>query len=327
MAKIVGVFYASHSFFCYRKPEEWDDIRKRRALNKDVPVDDLDTNRRKYERVHSGFAEIRRKLEEVRPDVIVIFGDDQGECFDFRNYPQFAVYVGETFEGHMPDTTAPSTDYPAGHARTKVLGHPKLATTLLSGLMDRGFDPAFCMDMPKPDKGLGHAFMHPVYSITGLGTPIVPVLVNCFFAPQPTGARCYAFGKAVREAIEAYPGDLRVALLGSGGLWHTPGAKGAWLDEKFDEACLDHLKKGDIKGLAAEFDNYHIRSDDTSQDLSVPGPRVTGMRAAGGPQSGTRELCNWIIAGAAVDGKTTTVVDCVPVYASPINVAFAYSNL
>ena len=25
---------------------------------------------------------------------------------------------------------------------------------LLTGIMKRGFDPAFCMDMPKPDRGL-----------------------------------------------------------------------------------------------------------------------------------------------------------------------------
>ena len=28
-------------------------------------------------------------------DVLVIFSDDQLECFDFNNYPAFAIYVGE----------------------------------------------------------------------------------------------------------------------------------------------------------------------------------------------------------------------------------------
>ena len=78
--------------------------------------------------------------------------------------------------------------------------------------MKRGFDPAFSMDMPKPEDGLGHAFMRPAESLTDLSLPIVPVLMNCYFAPQPTGTRCYEFGKAMREAIEAFPGDLRVAV-------------------------------------------------------------------------------------------------------------------
>jgi len=43
----------------------------------------------------------------------------------------------------------------------------------------------------------------------------------------------------------------------------------------------------------------------------------------GGPQGGTREIANWI-AASAVAGKPATVVDYVPVYASPIGCGFAY---
>jgi hypothetical protein len=43
----------------------------------------------------------------------------------------------------------------------------------------------------------------------------------------------------------------------------------------------------------------------------------------GGPQGGTREIANWIAAAAAA-GKPATVVDYVPVYASPIGCGFAY---
>ena len=52
--------------------------------------------------------------------------------------------------------------------------------------MQRGFDPAFCMDMPKPEHGIGHAILRPAESLTDFDTPIVPVLLNCYYAPQPT---------------------------------------------------------------------------------------------------------------------------------------------
>ena len=42
----------------------------------------------------------------MKPDVIVVFGDDQLECFDFNNFPSFAVYVGEEFEGHTSSRDA-----------------------------------------------------------------------------------------------------------------------------------------------------------------------------------------------------------------------------
>ena len=48
------------------------------------------------------------------------------------------------------------------------------------------------------------------------------------------------------------------------------------------------------------------------------------MPDLGGPQGGTRETCNWIAAAAVADGKPATVIDYVPVYASPIGCGFAY---
>ena len=329
MAQIVGVFYASHSNFCYRKPEDWNRFRGRRSLKADVPMDDEQTNLRKFERIQAGMAAIKRKLTESAPDVIVVYGDDQGECFDFRNYPPFAIYVGDSFEGHFTEADLPAGEQPPATARRRLMGkgHSAFATSLLTGLLKRGFDPAYCMDSPKPAPDIGHAFMRPLQSLTNGDTPIVPVFINAFFAPQPSAARCYALGKAVRELVEAMPENLRVALVGSGGLWHTPNAKGAWLDEAFDKTILDHLVKGDVKGMAAAFDNYRVPAWDTSQDISVRGAMATGLPGVDGPQSGTREICNWVAASAAVEGRTTTVVDCVPVYASPCNVAFAYANL
>ena len=68
--------------------------------------------------------------------------------------------------------------------------------------------------------------MRPAETLTDMQTPILPVLTNCYFAPQITGKRSYQLGIAIRDAIEAHPDDLRVAVVGSGGLWHTPGAQG-----------------------------------------------------------------------------------------------------
>jgi hypothetical protein len=163
MAQIVGVYQTAHTPFCYRRPEDWNRARSARPIRADVPLDDLETNRRKYERVQNGFAVLREKLAAARPDVIVIFGDDQLECFDFSNYPAFSVYVGEQFAGTLPGEqgagagTQPERPPP----KVTIQGHPKLAIALLTGLMQRGIDPAFCMDMPKPKVGIGHAFMNP----------------------------------------------------------------------------------------------------------------------------------------------------------------------
>ncbi len=330
MARLVGVFNTAHSPFCYMPPQRWNEVRAGRSLREDVPLDDLETNKQKAERIQKSFATLRQKLAAAGPDVIVIFGDDQLECFDFNNFPSFAVYVGEEFEGALSARDATFGRPPAGGGerppapKAKIKGHPELGVSLLTGLMKHGFDPAFCMDMPKPERGVGHAFLRPAESLTNLNTPVVPVLLNCYYAPQPTAMRCYQLGKAVRAIIEEQPSDLRVAVVGSGGLWHTPGAKDAYLDEDFDRATLRYMEAGDARGMAEHFDNYRIPDGDPSQFVRERGRGSTGMPGFGGPQGGTREICNWIAAAAVADGAGATVVDYVPVYASPIGAGFAY---
>ena len=191
MAQIVGVFQTAHTPFCYRRPEDWNAARSGRVLRADVPVDDLETNRRKYARVQDGFAVLRRKVAEAGPDVIVVFGDDQLECFDFSNYPAFSIYVGDEFEGALTNEEAPIGGLPPGKPaqRARLKGHRELGVALLTGMMKRGIDPAFCMDMPKPEEGIGHSILRPAQSLTDLSTPIVPILINCYYAPQPTAAR------------------------------------------------------------------------------------------------------------------------------------------
>jgi hypothetical protein len=205
-----------------------------------------------------------------------------------------------------------------------VKGQPELAVGLLTGLMKHNFDPAFCMDMPNPERGIGHAILRPAESLTNFDIPVVPVLVNCYYAPQPTAMRCYQLGKAMREIIEEHPSDMRVAVIGSGGLWHTPGAKAAWLDEEFDRETLRHLEVGDARGMAEHFDSYVIPEGDTSQYVGERARQATGMPGPGGPQGGTRETCNWIAAAGVADGSRSTIVDYVPIYSSPIGAAFAY---
>ncbi len=333
MAQVVGVYNTAHSPFCYMPPERWNDVRAGRSLREDVPMDDLETNKQKAARIQAAFATLRDHIVKANPDAVLIIGDDQNECFDFSNFPAFAVYVGEDFEGHLSSRDAmfgqrqgngaASASERPERPKARVRGQPEVGVNLLTGLMKHGFDPAFCMEMPKPERGVGHAFLRPAESLALLDKPIVPLLVNCYYAPQPTAMRCYQLGKAIREVIEEMPNDMRIAVVGSGGLWHTPGAKNAYLDEDFDRVILDYMEAGDARGMAEHFDAYLIPEGESSQDVGVRTRQSTGMPGFGGPQGGTRETCNWIAAAGVADGSRATVVDYVAVYASPIGAGFA----
>jgi hypothetical protein len=326
VAKLVGVFNTAHSPFCYLAAEQWEQVRSiRPPYRSDVPVDDAAVNVKKAARVQAGFTAVREQLEVARPDVLVVYGDDQVEMFDFNNFPSLAVYLGESFEGYRPEVSAREElgdEDKSTSPMQSVPGHPELATHLLTGLLASGFDPAFMKANPKPDKGMCHAIMNPLTSLTDFSIPTVPVLLNAYYAPQITALRCYEVGKTIRQLIEEFPADIRVAVIGSGGLWHTPACTESYIDEAFDRQCLEYLAQGDIKAMASHFDAYRAATDDASQENSGCG--TTGLPTPGGPQGGTRETCGWIAAAAMTEGNPTVIVDYVPIYASPIGVSFSY---
>jgi 3-O-methylgallate 3,4-dioxygenase len=117
--------------------------------------------------------------------------------------------------------------------------------------------------------------------------PHVPVFVNTFYAPnQPTAARCYAFGQALARAVTAWPEELKIAVIGSGGMTHFV------LDEAFDRKILEAIERGDAVTLT-----------------SLPEEMF---------QSGTSEIKNWIVLAGmmAAAGLTMKVIDYVPCYRS-----------
>ncbi len=323
MAKLVGTFFHSHGGTTSLPPDLWVERRNTRPIRSDVPNESLDVNKSKAKRVHAGFQILREKLKDLHVDALIVFSDDQLECFDFSNYPAFAIYVGEKFlkSARVPRLPLMGRHAPPGY---EFYGHPKLATEILLGVMKRGFDPAFSMNMPKPDRGLAGGIIRTAEELTDFNIPIVPVMMNLYFAPQVTGMRSYLFGKAVREAIDEIEEDIRIGVVASGGLWHTPGMPNAWLNTEFDHRTLELLASGDARGMAEHFDSYVIPKGDMSQDTSTKARIITGMPSFGGPAFGTRETCAWIAVAAVSDGIPVNIVDYIDVFASPVGNAFAY---
>ncbi|WP_439589942.1 hypothetical protein [Hydrogenophaga sp.] len=329
MAKICSVIATSHSPFLFEPLSWWNNTRAGRSYAPGAIVDDDEENARKFDRVQQGMVKLRDVFQEARPDVVLCFGDDQDEQFDLNNHPSFAVYVGPAFEGYKAVRYAEKLG--ARPFKPKVPEHwakidarPELARSLQFALMDAGFDPAFMLDLPDKDIGMGHAFMRPMGPLTDgrFDVPMVPVLVNCLYAPQPTAARCVALAREVRKIVEnTWPQDLRVAVVGSGGLWHTPGARESYLDEEFDREILTRLQAGNADAMASYFDAWKPREELKHLKCFDQFSGGTGMsRGVGG---GSGETRNWIMAAAVAD-RPGRVIDYIPVHASPCGVGFAY---
>src|SRR5207244_862078 len=113
-------------------------------------------------------------------------------------------------------------------------------------LMDGGFDLAHASQLDG-ELGLGHAYGF-VFGrlMNGKTVPMVPVILNTLYPPnQPSAARCYALGQAVRRAVESWPSDARVAVVGSGGLSHFV------IDEDIDQRFIAALRAGKAEGFAS----------------------------------------------------------------------------
>lgn len=170
------------------------------------------------------------RLHALKPDVAIVIGPNhfRGHWLDLM--PTFAIGVDEIESSGEHGT-------PAGLQKSR----PAIAQAIADDLIGQGFDFAISTRLAI-DHGISHAIQ---YLTIEQGIPVVPVMVNCFAPPLPGLARCVALGHALRDAIVRLPGDLRVAIIASGGLSHRlPFPDWRYPASEDDEFLVDSWKNG-----------------------------------------------------------------------------------
>lgn len=217
--------------------------------------------------------EMRERLAAARPDVIVAFSNDHLLNWPINNTPEYTVGIDAEHVG-------PADWYDEWLAldKYKIPGHPALARYIVNEGARRRLAFSYLRRMQFDDGiSVPMHYLNPSSSI-----PLVPVTMNCTMPPIPTPERAYHVGTTLCEMLAAYPGDARIAVLGTGGLSHEPGGpRYFWVDEEFDLWFLDLLKKGDHEALLREC-------------------TLERMEAAG--SGGTAELIAWVLAMAFTTG-------------------------
>jgi hypothetical protein len=237
-------------------------------------------------------AEVGRILDEVNPDVVIIFGDDHKEVFQDDNMPALSIYWGDTIpykpQGIMKWKYDPKLkpeywywqderDYPVAQP---------FAQRLIGDLIEAGFDIGHSQYY-RSGQGMSHAFGY-VYRriMTETIYPIIPISVNTYFPPnQVPPTRAYRLGRAIRDAVRAWPEPKRVVVMGTGGLSHFV------VDEALDRQFLDVLASGK--------EERHAR---------LPIEKLN---------SGNSELRCWTAVAGAVDDMKMALIDYIPCYRSP----------
>jgi 3-O-methylgallate 3,4-dioxygenase len=202
----------------------------------------------------AGVEHLKEAVREAELDALIVVGDDHKELYDDDNMPGFVVYHGKTirnvpldegFKGPEWSRRATARYYEKAGPREYPVACG-LALHLIHELVDREFDPVASDALPG-GKGEGHAFGFVRKRLMdNEDLPVVPVLINTYFPPnQPTPRRCWKFGQAIRAAVESFPGDARIGIVGSGGLSHFV------VDEALDRGVIDAIRKKDGEALQA----------------------------------------------------------------------------
>ena len=133
-------------------------------------------------------------------------------------------------------------------------------------------------------------FLTPRYDVA-----LVPIHMNCIMPPVPDAAKCLAVGRMLRQIVEEFPGNERVAIMATGGLSHDPGGPNYFaVNEEWDRWFIGMMEAGDKARIARE---------------------LTMDKLIEGGDGGAAELLAWVVAAGAAgspQGKSVFYVPSVP---------------
>ena len=277
------------------------------------------------------FAEARQALDDFKPDLIVMWGDDQYENFKEDIVPPFAVLAYED-QDIRPWAHRRSPDNPWNEPADKtfrVRGHKEAGKYLASRLIETGIDVAYAY---KPlHNPMGHAFENTLLLLddkrVGFDYPLVSFSVNCYGRrvnaarglrlplamkdqahdldpPSPNPHRCMEVGAATARIMADSP--WRVALMASSSWSHsflTEKNYQLWPDVAADRALYEALKRGDYPA-------WHRYTTDQIED------------------SGQHEVLNWFCLLGAMEalGRKPDKATFIETWAFVSPVVFAYYN-
>ena len=258
MARIVGAFCTSHV----------------PAIG--VAVDQGITQDAYWKSLFDGYEKARAWLAKAKPDVAIVVYNDHGTAFSLEAIPTFAIGVGDEFK--------PADEGWGPRPVPVVQGDSKLAWHLAESLVLAEFDMTI-MNAMEVDHGLTVPLSIACGQPAAWPLKVVPIAVNVVLYPQPTGKRCHALGHALRKAIESYKEDVKVVILGTGGMSHQlHGERAGLINKEWDRRFLDDMTANPTR--LAQL------------------PHVEYMREAGAEGI---ELIMWLVARGAMNDKVKEI--------------------
>ena len=215
----------------------------------------LDANKQQdpvWAPIFAGYKPVQDWLAAKQPDVLFLIYNDHITSFFFDHYSQFALGIGESY--------SPADEGGGPRKLPAVKGHPGLARHIATGLVADEFDLSYFQN-----KGLDHGAFSPLSVLWPRQEgqwpgAIVPLQVGVLEFPIPSARRCFKLGQSLRKAIESYPEDIKVAIVGTGGLSHqVHGERCGFNNTPWDMEFIDLLEKDPEKLTEITIADYATR--------------------------------------------------------------------
>ncbi|MGH7300112.1 MAG: extradiol ring-cleavage dioxygenase, partial [Candidatus Rokuibacteriota bacterium] len=271
---------------------------------------------------------MRRTLDEFRPDLVVVWGDDQHENFVDDIIPPFCILAYDRIEArHRPRDVESNVWGEGPDTVFRIQGHREAGKYLARRLLEQGVDMPYAY-RPLHHEGLAHAFLNTVlfldYDRVGFPYPVLPFQVNCYGRrviaqrgfraslasplaeaeldpPSPAPKRCMEVGAATARAMRDSP--WRVALVASSSWSH------AFLTDK------NHQLYPDIPADRRLHEALRIGDYETWRNVPL----------AAIEDSGQQEMLNWYMLAGAMEelGRKPDECELVETWSFNSNKCFA----
>lgn len=217
-------------------------------------IDTGESHKPEWAPIFNGYDFTKQWISSQQPDVVILVYNDHATTFDMRFIPTFAIGCGEEYppadEGYGPRPVP------------NVQGAPKLAWHLAESLILQGFDMTIVNEMDV-DHGLTVPLSMVFGEVDAWPCQVIPLAVNTVVYPAPTGERCLALGRAIRQAVDQFPEDLNVQVWGTGGMSHQLlGERAGLINQAWDKSFMDRLSH-DYEGLSTISQVEFIRESGT----------------------------------------------------------------
>ena len=179
------------------------------------------------------FTPVQEWLRRVRPDVAIVVYNDHGLNFFLDKLPTFAIGAAAAYR-HADEGWGLPIAKP-------FIGDQELSWHIIEGLVADEFDVVTCQEML-----VDHAFTVPMSLLWpgGDAWPVrtIPIEINTIQHPLPSPKRCLALGRAIGRAIDSYEADVKVVVIGTGGMSHQlDGTRAGFINKAFDQICIEKL--------------------------------------------------------------------------------------